>query len=143
MKAARLIVLGVALAAGGMAAFLVTGEEDPQKEAPPQVVQLPTVDVLIAASDIAMGTAIAAKDMQWQAWPAATTSGTFVLKKDRPNAIDELSGSISRAAFTSGEPIREAKLIKATGAAGYMAASRPFLDRCRARLPRSAAQKSS
>ena len=126
MKAARLIVLGVALAAGGIAAFLVAGGEEPKKdEAPPVVVQLPTVDVLIAKNDIAMGTAVAAQDMQWQAWPASTTSGTFITKKDRPNAIQELAGAISRAPFTAGEPIREAKLIKANGAAGYMAAILP------------------
>jgi pilus assembly protein CpaB len=126
MKAARLIVLGVALAAGGIAAFLVVGgEEEAKKEAPAPVVQLPTVDVLIAKNDIAMGTAVAAQDMQWQAWPAASTSGVYILKKDRPSAIEELAGSISRAPFTAGEPIREAKLIKANGAAGYMAAILP------------------
>ncbi len=125
MKAARLIVLGVALAAGGIAAFLVAGGEDQPKEAPAPVVQLPTVDVLIAKSDIAMGTAVAAQDMQWQAWPAASTSGVFIIKKDRPSAIQELAGAISRAPFAAGEPIREAKLIKANGAAGYMAAILP------------------
>ena len=125
MKAARLIVLGVALVAGGMAAFLVSGDEEPKKEAPPPVVQLPTVDVLIAKTDIPMGTAVAVDAMQWQAWPASTTSGTFITKKDRPTAIEELTGAISRAPFTAGEPIREAKLIKANGAAGYMAAILP------------------
>ena len=129
MKAARLIVLGVALAAGGMAAFLVTGEEEKPKEvAPAPVVQrIPTVDVLIAKVDIPMGTAVkAAQDLHWQEWPAATTSGaSYILKKDRPGALEELNGSITRAPFTAGEPIREAKLIKANGAAGYMAAILP------------------
>jgi pilus assembly protein CpaB len=72
-----------------------------------------------------MGTAVSAQDLQWQAWPAATTSGTYVVKKDRPDAIKELVGSITRAPFTAGEPIREGKLIKANGAAGYMAAILP------------------
>ena len=127
MKAARHIVLGVALAAGGMAAFLMSGDEEPKQQAaaPPPVVQFPTVDVLIAKVDIPMGTAVAVDAMQWQAWPAATTGSTFILKKDRPTAIEELTGAISRAPFTAGEPIREAKLIKANGAAGYMAAILP------------------
>jgi pilus assembly protein CpaB len=72
-----------------------------------------------------MGTAIAAEDLQWQAWPAATTGASYVVKKDRPNAIEELAGAITRAPFTAGEPIREGKLIKANGAAGYMAAILP------------------
>ena len=125
MKAARLVILGIALVAGGGAAFLVSGGEEPkQAEAPAPVVQLATVDVLIAKGDINMGTAVGAQDFQWQQWPAATTGGSYITKKDRPNAIEELSGSITRGPFTAGEPIREAKLIKANGS-GYMAAILP------------------
>jgi pilus assembly protein CpaB len=126
MKAARILVLGVALAAGGAAAFLVGSDEEkkPDVVATP-VVQFPTTDVLIAKSDIGMGTAIAGQDLQWQAWPSATTGDSYITKKDKPNAIDELNGAITRAPFTAGEPIREAKLIRANGAAGYMAAILP------------------
>jgi pilus assembly protein CpaB len=81
--------------------------------------------VLIAKGDIGMGTAVSAENFDWQAWPAATTGGSYITKKDHPNAIEELKGSITRAPFTAGEPIREAKLIKANGAAGYMAAILP------------------
>src|SRR5437667_6041012 len=110
MKAARLVVLGVALVAGGIAAYLVAGGDEEKKEAPPPapVAQLETVDVLIAKADIAMGTSVAAQDLQWQAWPAATTGSNYVTKRDRPSAIQELSGAITRAPFTAGEPIREA-----------------------------------
>ena len=79
MKAARILVLAVALAAGGAAAFMIGGDEEKKPEAPP-VVQLETTDVLIAKSDIGMGTAIASQDMQWQAWPAATTGDSYITK---------------------------------------------------------------
>ncbi len=126
MKAARIVVLAVALAAGGTAAYLVAGGDEKTPEpAPAPVVQRPTVDVLIAKGDIGMGTAVSEQDFQWQAWPAATTGGSYITRKDKPNAIEELSGSITRAPFTAGEPIREAKLIKANGAAGFMAAILP------------------
>jgi pilus assembly protein CpaB len=119
-------VLGIALAAGGAAAFLVSSDDDTKPApAPAPVVRLPTVDVLIAKADIGMGTAASAENFQWQAWPAATTGGSYITKKDRPNAIEELAGSITRAPFTAGEPIREAKLIKANGASGFMAAILP------------------
>jgi pilus assembly protein CpaB len=125
MKAARIVVLGVALLAGGAAAFLVgRGEEPEQVQAPEPVAQLATTDVLIAKNDINMGTSVGAQDFQWQQWPAATTGAAFVTKKERPNAIDELAGSIARGPFSAGEPIREAKLIKANGS-GYMAAILP------------------
>jgi pilus assembly protein CpaB len=125
MNVARIIVLGVALAAGGAAAFMVSGGEEKKPEAPAPVVKFATVDVLIAKGDIGMGTAVAVQDLEWQAWPAATTGASYITKRDRPGAIEELAGAITRAPFTAGEPIRETKLIKANGAAGYMAAILP------------------
>jgi pilus assembly protein CpaB len=126
MKAARILVLGVALAAGGAAAFLVSSDEEKKPEAPPVVVQqFPTVEVLIAKTDIGMGVAVPAGSFAWQAWPEATTGDSYVTRKSRPNAIEEYAGAITRAPFTAGEPIREAKLIKANGAAGFMAAILP------------------
>ena len=124
MKAARILILAVALAAGGAAAFLIGSDEEKKPEAPP-VAQMETTDVLIAKSDIGMGTAISSQDLQWQAWPSATTGDSYITKKDKPGAAEELAGAITRAPFTAGEPIREAKLIRANGAAGYMAAILP------------------
>ena len=63
MKAARILVLAVALAAGGAAAFLIGSDEEKKPEAPP-VAQIETTDVLIAKSDIGMGTAISSQDPQ-------------------------------------------------------------------------------
>jgi len=39
----------------------------------------------------------------------------FIRKSDRPDAIEQLAGSITRQAFATGEPIREARLIRAQG----------------------------
>jgi pilus assembly protein CpaB len=125
MKAARILVLAVALAAGGAAAFLVGGDEEKKPEAPPPVAEFPTTDVLIAKNEIGMGTAMSSQDLQWQAWPAATTGESYITKKASPNAMEELNGAITRAPFTAGEPIREAKLIRANGTAGFMAAILP------------------
>ena len=123
MKAARLVVLGVALVAGGIAAYLAAGGEE-KKEAAAPTPQFETVEVLIAKGDINMGSAVGEGDFQWQAWPAATSGSSYIRKNDRPNAVEELSGSIARAPFIAGEPIRESRLIKANGS-GYMAAILP------------------
>src|SRR6202020_1346312 len=48
----------------------------------------------------------------------------FIKRKDRPNAVTDLAGSIVRAPFIAGEPIREQKLVKANGS-GFMAAILP------------------
>ena len=123
MKAARIIVLGIALAAGGVAAMLVAG---PETKAPPEpkVAQLDTVDVLIAATDIGMGRAVSPQELQWQTWPTAAAGPNFIRKSDRPDAIEQLAGAITRSPLSQGEPIRENKLIKAKGS-GYMAAILP------------------
>ena len=86
MKVARLAVLGVALAAGGIAAFLARGGEEPKVEVAAPPPQLETVDVLIARGDIGMGSAVGAKDFHWQAWPAATTIGAYLRRNERPTA---------------------------------------------------------
>ncbi len=127
MNTARLAVLGIALVAGGFAAYLVASGEDEKKPVAAMAPQpkFDTVDVLIAKGDIAMGTAVSPQDFAWQAWPAASTGNAYITKKDRPQAIEELTGAITRAPFAAGEPIRESKLIKAQGAAGYMAAILP------------------
>ena len=38
-------------------------------------------------------------DLRWQTWPAAAASPTFIRKSDRPDAINQLAGSIARAPF--------------------------------------------
>jgi pilus assembly protein CpaB len=125
MKAARIVVLAVALGAGGIAAYLASGsKEAPPAPAPAPVVQIDTVEILVAKGDINMGQVVSAQDIQWQIWPASAASSYFVRKKDRPTAIEQLTGSIARSPFVAGEPIREAKLIKANGS-GFMAALLP------------------
>src|SRR6516225_352629 len=122
MKTARIIVLLIALGAGGIAAYLASGSDRPAPAQP--VAQLPTVDVLIAKSDINLGQTVKPEDLQWQTWPAATASSSFIRRSDRPDATTQVAGSIARAPFIAGEPIRDQKLVKADGS-GFMAAILP------------------
>src|SRR5665647_3783174 len=96
MKAARLVVLTVAVAAGGVAAMLAGRSEKPPQVKTAPAVQIATVDVLVAKSDIGMGQTVSPGDVQWQEWPANAATGNFIRKSDRPNAIETLSGSIAR-----------------------------------------------
>ncbi len=123
MKAARILVLGVALAAGGVAAYLVKTDETAPL-APPPVAAVETDEVLVAGNDIGIGQAVSPQTLRWQTWPAAATaSASFILKKQTPNGIEQVAGSIARAPFVAGEPIREDKLIRGNG--GYLAAVLP------------------
>ena len=124
MKAARLIVLGVAVAAGGLAALLAgrSGEKAPP---PAPVAKLETVDVLVAKADIGQGTTVKPDELGWQMWPAASAGPNFIRKSNRPDAIQEIAGSVVRGGtFFAGEPIQESRLIKAN-AAGYLSAVLP------------------
>ena len=126
MKPAQILVLVVAIFAGGIAAWLVSGSDPvPVVEPTPvPVIQIETVDVLVASTDINLGSLISAPDLKWQMWPTAAASPQFIRKSDRPDAIEQLAGSITRQAFATGEPIREARLIRAQGS-GYLAAILP------------------
>ena len=123
MYTARIVVLTIALSAGGVAAYLASGSDNKPLPAGP-VVQLRTVDVLVAKSDIGLGQSVTPEDLQWQSWPAATASNSFIRRGDRPDATTQIAGSIARSPFIAGEPIREAKLVKASGS-GFMAAILP------------------
>jgi pilus assembly protein CpaB len=123
MNTARIVVLTIAVGAGGIAAYLASGSDN--KPAPTEpVAQLQTVDVLVAKSDIGLGQRVAPEDLQWQTWPAATASSTFIRRTERADATTQIAGSIARAPFIAGEPIRELKLVKANGS-GFMAAILP------------------
>jgi pilus assembly protein CpaB len=122
MKAARLVVLTVAVTAGGVAAMLAgRTERQPVVEVKQDT---NTVDVLIAKSDIPMGQKVTPADMQWQAWPVSALAGNLIRKTENPNAVEQLSDNIACAPFFAGEPIREAKLVNAKGS-GFLAAILP------------------
>jgi pilus assembly protein CpaB len=71
MSTARIVVLTIAVGAGGIAAYLASGSDSKPLPTEP-VAQLQTMDVLVAKSDIGRGQAVAPEDLQWQTWPAAT-----------------------------------------------------------------------
>jgi pilus assembly protein CpaB len=124
MKPARLIVLVIALAAGGVAALLVSANrqaEAPKVEAPPP--PLATVDVLVAKTDLNVSQVVGEKDVVWQTWPAVS-AGTFIKKTDRPDAIKDFVGAIVRSPVSAGEPIRDSKVVVAKNG-GFMAVTLP------------------
>lgn len=124
MKAARLVVLTVALAAGGVAAMLAARSEKPRQPAAVQSSKVATVDVLVAKNNIDIGHKLTPADVSWQPWPANANTGNFLRRKEHPRAIEGLTGSIARSPFVAGEPIRKGKLVMAKGS-GYMAAILP------------------
>jgi pilus assembly protein CpaB len=124
MKLVRVLVLVVALAAGGIAAWLALnmapgGPAPTVVEAPP----LPTQEVLVAAADVGMGQQITADNVRWQRWPDEAVNESYIRRATSPNAVEELQGTIVRSQFIAGEPIRNVKLARAES--GFLSAILP------------------
>lgn len=125
MKAARLVVLGVAIAAGGVAAMLAGRSHQP--EAPPPAPQMPaleTVDVLVAKADLERGQVIEGSQIGWQAWPKTSANSNFITKPARPDAAQEFVGAIVRVPVAAGQPIYDPMVVFAKGS-GFLAATLP------------------
>ncbi len=126
MKLFRMLILVVALLAGGVAAYLALNL-GPEAPAGPTVVelapQIQSQDVLVAASDVTQGQKLTPENMRWQRWPEEALNPAYIQKQARPDAVEKLQGSIVRSQFTAGEPIRESKLARADS--GFLSAILP------------------
>jgi pilus assembly protein CpaB len=124
MKPARLVVLGVAIAAGGVAALLAGRGHEPEAPPPSPASSVETVDVLIAKTDLNRGQVIEPSQIGWQAWPTASANGNFIRKIARPDALNQFSGAIVRIPLAAGQPIYDPMVVFAKGS-GFMAAILP------------------
>lgn len=125
LKPAQIVVIAVALGAGGLAAMLMGGRRAPEpvaQQAAPTPPPLQTVEVLVAAADVPLGKILAAEDVVWRRWPEEATTGLAVRRSGDSGAavMGEALGSIARSPFAAGEPIRPGRLVK--GNRGFMSA---------------------
>lgn len=118
MNRAQIIVMGVAIAAGG-GAFLI--RDDPVPVALPVPSMQASMDhVLVAARDLSYGVELAEGDVKWVDWPRDAVPAEAILKSADSVAPQNLKGSYVRAPMSAGEPVRRARLVKGV-AAGVMA----------------------
>ena len=101
MRPARLILLLVALIAGGLAAFLVLRGGD--QPAPTQIVtqSAPAVQtqILVAATPIGIGERLTTASVQWQQWPESAVRSEYVTISAMPEAPTDLTGAVARFEF--------------------------------------------
>lgn len=123
MKPARLAVLAIALVAGGSAAILMSRTKAPVVV---EAARLPanTVDILVTATDVALGKTLQANEMRWLAWPADSVPAGVIRKDASPNALTDTVGSFARMSMLANEPIRNERLLKADGS-GFLSAILP------------------
>lgn len=126
MRLSRVAILGVALVAGLIAAFLALNLSSNQAPAPQPVADARPVDmvrVLVASRDIPMGKRLADDDVSWQEWPRTAALPTYVEEDKNPDGMKAAVGSLARAMIFSGEPVTTGKLIQSDK--GFMSAILP------------------
>jgi len=118
MKKARIVVLAIASSAALGAAWIANNIVSDPLEIEKTI---GATDVLVAATNINLGDSISATNLKWQQWPVGGVTPGLITKDANPDATNALSGSVARAPFIAGEPIKEQKLIK-NSEGGVMAA---------------------
>ena len=123
MRPARIVLLLIALIAGGLAAYLVVSRgpgpqtEVEQASAP---VAAPQAQVLVAKQPIGVGERLTANEVEWQAWPASALRGEYITSAKSPDAATKIVGTVARFEIFQGEPILDAKLAHTDQ--GYLSA---------------------
>ena len=122
MRPSRIVLLLVAILAGGLAAFLATRGDRPVQvvQGPETVIQEAKVQILVAAAPIGVGQRLTAQTVAWADWPEGAIRPEYVTIAAMPDAITEMAGAVARFEFFPGEPIREQKLARADQ--GYLSA---------------------
>lgn len=122
MRPSRIVLLLVAILAGGLAAFLATRGDRPVQvvQGPEVIVEEAKAQILVAAAPIGVGQRLSPDTIEWQDWPEGAVRPEYVTISAMPDAITEMSGAVARFEFFPGEPIREQKLVRADQ--GYLSA---------------------
>lgn len=123
MKPARILLLAVALIAGGLAAFLATRGQGPAPavvETVTQVREEQKAQVLVAATNIGVGQRLSEQFVEWQDWPEGALRAEYITMETTPDAVELMAGTVARFEMFPGEPIRRAKLVRSDQ--GYLSA---------------------
>ena len=122
MRASRIVLLVVAILAGGLAAYIATRGDapPPQVVTETQVVEEKKTQVLVATAPIGIGQRLSAETVQWMDWPEGAVREQYISIEVSPDALEEVSGAVARFEIFPGDPIIEAKLVRSDQ--GYMSA---------------------
>ncbi len=123
LKKSRIVVLGIAIVAGGIAAYLANQIGRPPEAAPASVATpaVATVEVLVASQHIAPGERLSASSLAWRAWPEPALQADYITVAATPEAKTDMAAFMARSEFLPGDPIRRQKLTK--GAGGFLSAA--------------------
>lgn len=122
MKRAQIIGIAVAGVCGLASFFLMKNIVNKPREVQKEV-HTGASEVLVARSDLPLGTVTTEASFRWQVWPQDAVPSGAVTRRDA-NVAKEMAGGIARAPILAGEPITRIKLVKA-GEGGVLASILP------------------
>lgn len=121
MSSKRILLLFVAIFAGGIAAYLaVSGQKTPAVVQQIAQVEEVTTKVLVTNRNIGLGQRIASEDLAWQEWPEDAVRPEYITIERLPEALTEMAGVVVRFEIFAGEPVREEKIVRSDQ--GYLSA---------------------
>lgn len=115
MKRSRILMLAVAVLAGGAAAFIAIQQPPAQQVAQPvtEYVQEPMTKILVAKDTISVGQRLSSNSISWEEWPQDSVRVDYITAEQSPDAIVDMAGSVARYEIFPGEAIRADKLVSA------------------------------
>lgn len=122
LSSRRLLLLTAALALSLATAMIVrawVNEARLSATATADVPKQETTKVLVATHGLPAGQFLQPNDLEWQVWPHEAINSSYILSGSR--TVDDLVGSVVRAAISGGEPITDDRLIK-KGDRGFLSA---------------------
>jgi pilus assembly protein CpaB len=122
MRPSRIILLLVALIAGGLAAFLATrGTPPPQQVATrTEVIEERKTQILVATAPIGVGQRLSDEVVEWYAWPEGSVRPEYISVAASPDGLEQIDGAVARFEIFPGDPILESKLVRTEQ--GYLSA---------------------
>jgi pilus assembly protein CpaB len=122
MRPSRIVLLLVAIIAGGLAAYLATRGGQPVQvvEGPIEVIEEAKTRILVATAPIGLGQRLSTATVEWADWPEGAVRPGYITIAEMPDALDQLSGTVARFEMFPGDPILEDKLVRSNQ--GYLSA---------------------
>jgi pilus assembly protein CpaB len=122
MRMSRILLLVVALIAGGLAAYLATRGPAPDPVGPtdPEIIEEARTKVLVATAPIGVGDRLSGANIAWLDWPQNAVRDDYIQESVMPEALTDMQGVVARFEIFEGDPIRQQKLIRTDQ--GYLSA---------------------
>ncbi|MEK4034227.1 Flp pilus assembly protein CpaB [Methylocystis sp. IM3] len=126
MNRAQITIISVAVASGGVAFMMMSGDTPsaPVVTPAPSAPALPLDQVLVVTRDLSYGAEVNAQDIAWIDWPKASVPAGAMTKSANPDAEQDVKSSYVRIPLSAGDPLRRERLVKGV-TAGVMSTMLP------------------